>query len=127
MHKRSQIMNASNLVERYVAVWNEPDETARRKRVAELWAQDGAHFTSTSEARGHDAISARIARAFDRFVGPGEFIFRALNNIDAHHNTIKFNWAMVPVAGGMVQTVGFDFFLLDGQGRIRADYQFIEP
>ena len=44
----------------------------------------------------------------------------------AAHGTIKFNWAMEPVSGGMVQTVGFDFFVLDECDRIRADYQFIE-
>jgi ketosteroid isomerase-like protein len=120
-------MDKSILVERYVAVWNEPDETARRARVAELWSEDGAHFTPTLEARGHDAIAERIANAFERFIRPGEFRFRAIDNVDAHHGTIKFNWVMVPVSGGMAQTVGFDFFVLDDQGRIRADYQFIEP
>lgn len=120
-------MDASELVRRYVEIWNEPDENMRRKRIAELWAKDGAHFTNTLVARGHDEIAARVARAFERFVKPGEFSFRALENIDAHHGSIKFNWAMYPVAGGMAQTVGFDFFLLDEHGLIRADYQFIEP
>ena len=68
-------MDASYLVEPYVAIWNEPDDRKRYLRVAELWSRDGAHFTPTSEAHGHDAIAARIARAFDRFVGPGKFIF----------------------------------------------------
>jgi hypothetical protein len=34
---------------------------------------------------------------------------------------------MYPRAGGMAQTVGFDFFLLDEDGLVCADYQFIEP
>jgi hypothetical protein len=121
-----QSMNANEFVARYIAIWNEPDEALRKSLIAQLWADDGAHFTPTTEARGHDAIAARIARAFERFVQPGEFRFRALDNIDAHHGTIKFNWAMEPVSGGMVQAVGFDFFVLDECDRIRADYQFIE-
>ena len=120
-------MNTKDFVDRYVAAWNEPDESLRRAIVAELWAQDGAHFTNTSESYGHDAIAARIARAFDRFVGSGEFRFRALNGVDAHHDTLKFYWAMVPQGGGMVGAVGSDFIVLDAEGRIRADYQFIEP
>lgn len=120
-------MNANELVRRYEAIWNEPDETVRRQRVAELWTKDGAHFTATLVARGHDEIAARVARAFDRFVKQGEFRFRTLENIDAHHDSIKFNWAMYPADGGMAATVGFDFFLLDENGLIRADYQFIEP
>lgn len=120
-------MNANEFVERYVAVWNEPDAGVRRSRVAELWAQDGAHFTNTSETHGHDAIAARIASAFDRFVGAGGFSFRALNGVDAHHSTVKFYWAMVPADGGMARAVGSDFIVLNDEGRISADYQFIEP
>ena len=120
-------MDASELVRRYATIWNEPDEAVRRARIAELWAPDGAHFTPTFEAHGYDEIAARVARAFDRFVATGEFTFRALDNIDSHHSTVKFNWMMVPAGGGMAQSVGFDFFVLDEDGRIRADYQFIEP
>ena len=60
-------------------------------------------------------------------MGSGGFRFRALNSVDAHHDTVKFYWAMVPQGGGMAQSVGSDFVVLDDEGRIRADYQFIEP
>jgi len=32
------------LVDRYVAVWNEPDAELRRKAIHELWTEDGAHI-----------------------------------------------------------------------------------
>jgi hypothetical protein len=120
-------MDATKIVERYMAIWNEPDETARRARVAELWSLDGAHFTSTDEAHGHDAIAETIARTFDRYIGSGGFRLQALNGADAHHQTVKFYWALVPAGGGMARAVGSDFLFLDEEGRIRADYQFIEP
>jgi hypothetical protein len=41
------------LVDRYVAVWNEPDADRRRECIAALWAEDGAHFTPSLEARGY--------------------------------------------------------------------------
>jgi hypothetical protein len=34
---------------------------------------------------------------------------------------------MIPAAGGDVELVGFDFLILSQDGRIREDYQFIEP
>ncbi|HTW34986.1 MAG TPA: hypothetical protein VMD53_10245 [Rhizomicrobium sp.] len=120
-------MNANEFVERYVAVWNEPDESVRRARVAELWARDGAHFTNASEARGHEAIAETIARIFDRYVGGSGFNFRALNGVDAHHSTVKFYWALMPAGGGMARAVISNFLVLDDEGRIRADYEFIEP
>lgn len=120
-------MDARDLVTRYVAAWNEPDAARRRARIAQLWAQDGAHYAPNGEARGHEAIAAHMAAAFERYVGPGEFAFRAVDNVDSHHGTVKFNWTMVPKEGGLARAVGFDFFVLDDEGRIRADYQFMEP
>jgi hypothetical protein len=32
------------LVDRYVAVWNEPDAELRRKAIHELWTENGAHI-----------------------------------------------------------------------------------
>ena len=31
------------IVERYIAAWNEPDASRRRKLVDELWAEDGSY------------------------------------------------------------------------------------
>jgi hypothetical protein len=49
--------NLNEPVERYAAVWNEPDRERRRRSIAELWAEDGAHFTPSLEVRGHAASS----------------------------------------------------------------------
>lgn len=119
--------DVGQLVERYVAVWNERDAGRRRRAIAELWAEDGAHYTNSAEARGHDAIAARIAGAHQRLVQNGGYIFKPIDNVDSHHDTVKFNWLMIPAAGGDVSAVGFDFFVLGKDGRIQADYQFIEP
>ena len=60
-------------------------------------------------------------------MGTGEFVFRAIDNVDSHHDTIRFSWTMVSACGGEVASVGFDFPILAPDGRIQADYQFIEP
>ena len=49
-----------------------------------------------------------------------------MNNADTHHDTVKFNWEMIPSNGGETATIGFDFLILDSNGQIRVDYQFIE-
>ena len=51
----------ADLIDRYVDVWNEPDEDARRRSIERLWRPDGAHLTPTREAVGYDAIVARIS------------------------------------------------------------------
>jgi hypothetical protein len=110
---------------RYVALWNEPDPQGRRSAIAAMWAKDGCYLDPSVEDRGHAAIEAAVAKAYDEFVAKG-FVFKSINNASGHHNTVKFNWKMMPAGGGDAAAVGFDFIVLDGDGRIRADYQFIE-
>ncbi|MGI5243582.1 hypothetical protein [Dactylosporangium sp. CA-139066] len=131
------------LVESYVAVWNEPDPQRRRAAVRELWAPDAVHVLQPPEeirraaagigfdhpvleARGHDALDVRVARAHDEFVAPGAYVFRARGDADRLRDVVKFRWEMVPRAGGPAAGTGLEVLLLAADGRIAADYQFIE-
>lgn len=113
-------------LERYVAVWNEPDAAARRRLIAELWTPDGANFTKSLEARGHEALEARVRSAHEKWVREGGCFFRA-RHADSHHGTVRFTWEMLPISGGRTISVGIEFLVLSQDGRIREDYQFIEP
>ncbi|NRQ38834.1 hypothetical protein HII36_44485 [Nonomuraea sp. NN258] len=135
-------VDAQDLATRYAAVWNEPDAKVRRAAVEELWAGDGVHvlhppqeireeaarlgFTATTlEARGHDAIEARTARAHEEFVAPGEYVFRAAEGSAVRLNrVVKFAWEMVPAGGGDAVGGGLEMVILDDDGRISEDYQF---
>jgi hypothetical protein len=115
-----------SLVDRYVTVRNEPDAERRHRAIASLWVEDGAHFTPSLEARGYEALEARITSAHDRFVRGQGYVFSS-RNVTGHHGTVKFNWEMRPATGGPIAAYGFDFFVLGEDGRIRCDYQFPEP
>ena len=136
-------MSARDLASRYVAVWIEPDARLRCTAVRELWAQDGAHilqppreirqaavglgFTSiVMEARGHAELEARVTRAYQEFVAPGQFTFQARDNAGRLHNIVKFTWDMVPTDGGEAAGTGLEILVLGADGRIETDYQFIE-
>ncbi|PPK68299.1 hypothetical protein V5P93_004596 [Actinokineospora auranticolor] len=129
------------LADRYVAVWNEPDADARRAAVGDLWARDGRHIlqppgevvkaaddlglTTVFEARGHAELTRRVRLAHEEFVAPGEYTFRRRDDVARLRDAVKFSWEMVS-ADGEVAGVGTEFLLLDADGRIVADYQFIE-
>jgi hypothetical protein len=142
MRKTMTIIKPAELAGRYVAVWNEPDAELRRKTIHRLWTEDGAHilqppeevrktahalgFSSTAlEARGHDELEARVTRAYEEFVAPGKFTFRLRDNADRLGNVVKFSWEMAS-SGGEVAGAGLEILLLDEDGRIKNDYQFIE-
>jgi len=114
----------TQLVDRYIAFWHEPDAEQRRRSVAHLWAEDGVQFTQSREIRGHKALEERVETAHEEFVKTGGFIFRRLGDAQGHHNAVKFNWEMVPAGGGDVAASGTIFLLLSDDGRIRFDYQF---
>jgi hypothetical protein len=136
------VIEPKELAGRFVAVWKEPDTEQRRKRITQLWAEDGVHIleppqevretaatlgmTPTLKARGHDALQVRATRSYEQFIAPGEFIFRARDNAAGLDDVVKFNWEMVRTGDGEVAAVGLEILVLDDDGRIRVDYQFIE-
>jgi hypothetical protein len=131
------------LVSRYVAAWNQPDAELRCKAIHDLWAKDGAHIlqppqemrhaaaglgfpSPVLEARGHDELEVRVTRAYEQFVAPGNFTFQPRDNADRLGNVVKFTWEMVSSDGGAVAGAGLEILVLDEDGRIKTDYQFIE-
>ena len=113
-------------VERYIAVWNEPDAAVRRRMVEELWVPDGANFTKTKEWRGYEALEARVRGAHEKWVRDGGCLFRT-RSADSHHGAVRLVWDMVSTGGGQVVSIGLELMLLADDGRIREDFQFIEP
>lgn len=143
LESKAETLNDPNaLADRYVAVWNEANADVRRGAIRELWTEDGAQIPQPPQeirnaaaelgldanlvARGHVALEARVTRAHDDFVAPGEFIFRRRANVIRLHDVVKFNWEMVRKGTGDVAGVGLEFLVLGADGRIRIDYQFIE-
>jgi hypothetical protein len=114
------------LVQDYIAVWNEPDAERRRRLIRTLWQEDAHHLARTLEAVGHAGIEKRVADAYDKWVKEKGCVFRLRDGVDGHHGTVKLRWDMLPAAGGEVISIGFDFLVLGGDGRIRTGYQFIE-
>ena len=112
---------------RYIAVWNEPDAEHRRAQIAALWREDGTHFTPSMEARGHAALEARIAGAYARWVATGLYVFRSTGDANGHHGGVRFHWQMVAIADQTIHGAGFDFVVLDDDGRIVSDHQFVDP
>jgi hypothetical protein len=129
---------------RYVAQWNEPDPAKRGALIRELWAPDGiqvlvdppeairdaasalAFAVPPLEVRGHDALEARVTRAYEMFVAPGEHVFEAAGDpLLLLPNVLGVRWSMAAIRTGEVVGGGLDILALDGDARIRTDHQFI--
>lgn len=135
------MIDLPGFAERYVAVWNEPDAEVRRTTIARLWTEDAVQYleppeqvreaaaalavTPSMTSRGHEALEARVTRAYEEFVAPGEYVFRPCTDVVRLNDVVKFSWEMVPVDGGPAAGGGLQVVVLDQDDRIRADYQFI--
>jgi hypothetical protein len=119
--------HANDLAQRYIHIWNETDPSARRAQIAGLWIEDGTHYVKTREVHGHADLETRIATSHQTNVAERNYRFELDGGIEPLRDMVKFNWRMVPSGGGAVAATGLIVLLLAEDGRIRTDYQFVDP
>jgi hypothetical protein len=110
------------IIERYIAAWNETDATARRELVGALWAADGSYTDPLADVRGPDAIAELMGAAQQQFPG---FVFTLGGPVDVGTRQARFTWDLGP-AGAEPVVIGFDVVVLDGDGRIASVHGFLD-
>jgi hypothetical protein len=119
-HERDFAMN--DLIERYLACWNETEPAARRKLIDDLWAEDASYIDPMAQAHGRDAIDATIAAVQGQFPG---LVFTPVGSVDAHHRQARFTWGLGP-EGVEPIVIGFDVAVTDGDGRLTTILGFLD-
>jgi hypothetical protein len=119
--------NAKNIAERYIHIWNETDPDARRAQVRALWIEDGTHYVKLREVHGHADLEVRVATSNQTNVIEKNYTFEVAAGVEQLRDMVKFNWRMVPQAGGAIAATGSIVLLLANDRRIKTDYQFIDP
>jgi hypothetical protein len=112
-------------IAQYVATWNEPDADIRRKWIPGVWSERASLYNRIKEYHGHAGVEAAVQRSHDLFGSRG-FLFRPREQPVSHHRGVRFTWEMITPVDGTVDSIGTQFLLLEDDGRIRLDYQFIE-
>jgi hypothetical protein len=110
------------MVDRYLAVWNETDPAVRRAAVDEVFADRVRYVDPVAAVEGRDALDGLIGAVQQQFPG---LVFTAGGPVDGHHEQARFTWNLGP-AGGEALVAGFDVAELDGDGRIRQVFGFID-
>ena len=112
----------NELVQSYIAAWNETDATARRAALAEVFAEDGTYTDPLVAVRGRDGLDAAIAAVQSQF---GGLVFALGGAVDAHHDTARFTWHLGP-EGGEPVVVGFDVVVVGDDGLIGQVLGFLD-
>jgi hypothetical protein len=119
------MLDAQELADKYVAVWNERDPERRRQQIAALWVPDGQHYVDVREARGYDALEQRIVGSYNKNVRDGSHRFRVAKDARSLRDIVTLDWEMLLAAEERVVARGFAVLSVDGEGRILVDYQFV--
>src|SRR5262245_28099600 len=116
--------DGTNLVERYLAAWNETDAEARRSAIAGLWTESGRYVDPLASVEGHEQISELIGGVHEQV--PGHVFQLVGDAVDSHHNVARFQWELVPAGGGEPLAIGFDVAVTADDGRIASVVGFID-
>jgi hypothetical protein len=106
----------TDVVNNYIAMWNEADPELRRTLVASTLSDDATYVDPLIEGAGTDQITAMIGAAQEEFPG---WRFALVGDPDAHHDRVKFTWSL-SAGGGASMAIGTDFAVLAADGRLQS-------
>jgi hypothetical protein len=112
----------TDLVDQYLAMWNETDGERRRDLIARTWTESASYVDPMLRADGHAAIDAMVQGVHERFPGHR---FRRTSDVDAHHDCVRFSWDLGP-EGGPAIVKGVDFGVIAGGDRLQAITGFFD-
>lgn len=97
------ITDVAQLVDNYIAIWNETDAAARQALIARTWTEDGIYVDPILQSEGHAGIDAMTAGAQAQYPG---LKFLRTGEVDAHHDVLRFSWVVgpagePPIGGGI--------------------------
>lgn len=116
---------AGKLVDQYIAIWNETDDTRRRALIARTFAEDADYLDPLAHAYGHAAIDAMVREVQQRY--PGHRFSRGA--VDGYRDRVRFSWDMAPVDArmpGVMHVKGVDYGVVR-DGRLHSVTGFLEP
>ena len=112
----------TDLIDRYIAAWNERDDNRRRDLIAETWTMTASYVDPVLQGEGRAGIDAAIQVAQAKFPGHR---FRRTSPVEAHHDRVRFTWELAP-EGGVAVASGTDFAVLSSDRRLNTVTGFFD-
>jgi hypothetical protein len=96
MRKQISTDALTELVDRYCAVWSEPDPSRRAELLAQVWMHDATYTDPSVHATSADALLGHIEKVLAR--RPGSRVVRR-STLDVHHGIGRFTWHVIQSDG----------------------------
>jgi hypothetical protein len=106
----------TDLVQKYLDIWNERDRAARDAAIAAVMTEDSTYSDPDHAAiHGHSALSDAIGAAQERF---GDLVFTLGETLGGHHDTTLITWRLAAPNSADAVATGYDVIDVAGD-RIR--------
>ena len=112
----------TDLIDRYIATWNEADGGRRRDLIAQTWAEGASYLDPMLQSEGREGIDAMIVGVQEKFPGHR---FRRTGEVESHHDRVRFTWELAPEGGDAV-VKGTDFGVVASDNRLAAITGFFD-
>jgi SnoaL-like domain len=116
--------NANQLVESYLAAWNERDAKRRHELISKTWTEDGTYVDPHRSGNGYAELSKMMAAVHERF--STDYRFRLLSDVDAYGDRVRFQWEVGGTKEAPQHFVGTDFALISSDGRFKSVTGFVD-
>lgn len=114
--------NLTELIDHYIAMWNEPDGDARRDLIKRAWTENASYLDPVITGDGQQGIDAMVQGVQKRFPGHQ---FRRTSEVDCHHDRLRFAWELAAEDGTTI-VKGTDFGVLAADGRLQTVIGFFD-
>lgn len=105
-----------DLVDRYIAMWNETDAGRRRTLISDVWADGARYLDPVLAGDGREGIDAMVKAVHEKYPG---YRFARTSDVNAHHDRAQFAWQLAPESGPAL-VKGLDFATLSTDGRLQT-------
>ena len=107
-------IDATAVVDRYLAALNEADPADRRRQIERAWAPDGGMTDPPLTGQGHAGLAELGDALHAHYAGHS---FARTSEVDVHHDRFRFAWALNGPDGTPVLT-GLDTGVLNQDGTV---------
>lgn len=111
-----------DLVDRYLAVWNETGAPARRAAIEKVFTPGVRYIDPMAAVEGWAGLDGLIGAVQQQFPG---LVFAPGGPVDAHHEQARFTWHLGE-PGAEPVVIGFDVAEIDADGRITTVLGFLD-
>ena len=116
--------NVKEVVNSYIAAWNERDPRARRELIAKTWTEDGSYVDPHRNGESYDGISKMIAAVHEVF--DPNYRFRLKSDVEAYGDRARFQWEAGGTKDAPLHFVGTDFAVIASDGRFKSVTGFVD-